>query len=554
MRILIIGGGAAGTAAATRLRRLNENDEIIIFEKNSEFAVSNCGLNYYLSEEVKKDSLIGSTTDAMKQLYNIEVRLNSEVTSINRKDKTISIANKSNEYYDKLIVAIGAAQLRPDIEGVLSDTVFTISDLASVERIKDYIKYNEVKRTIIVGGGYIGTETAESLHALGIEVSIVEASNHILPMIDYDMAVTLQNHMREKGITLFLNETVNSFDEKRVTLSTGRTLEYDMAIIATGVKPNLKLTVLADLEIGESGGLIVNEHMQTSDKNIFAAGDDVEVIDFVTRKPVRLAQAGLAVKQAQVIADTLGGVDSEFKYALNTAITKAFDYTAAAVGANEKNLKDNDIEYYKVLMYGASHASYLPGNEMILMKLLFNKEGRILGAQGIGKKGIAKRLDVISMAMKMEAKVQDLQDIELCYAPAYSSGKDLINSLGSMAVNVLQKRVKFVSYEDIDWNNLTDEQMIIDVRQHPAFLEGHLPNAVNIPVEAIRNNLDSIPHEKMVVLYCNRGYKAYIASCILANRGFDNIYLLNGSELLFNEITKDKIAETAVQNFQQNAV
>lgn len=545
MRILIIGGGAAGTTAATRLRRLNENDEILILEKDDEISVSNCGLNYYLAGTAGRDDLISASVELLKKLYNIDARLNSEVTNINRENKTVSIAGQDDEYYDKLIVTIGSAQYRPDIDGVLTDQVFTIHNLASVERIKDFIKLNEVKKAVIVGGGYIGVEMSESLRQLDIETSIVESSNHILPALDYDMAVTLHNHLRENGIRLYLNESVIAFDDKKVSLSSGKQLDYDIAIIATGSKPDVKLGILAELEIGDSGGLKVNEYMQTSDKDIYAAGDDVEVTNFITRKPTRMAQAGLAVKQAQVIADHLGGEKSKFTYALNTAISKIFRYTAAAVGANEKILKDAGIAYQSVLLYDWTHAPYLPGSELVLLKLLFDKNGKILGAQGIGKNGIDKRLDIISMAIKMNAKVWDLQELEVCYSPPFSRGKDAVNNLASMAANILEKRMKTVSFQDIDSDK---DMMIIDVRSKADFDDYHLPNAVNIPVEAIRSNLDSIPHDKKVVLYCMRGRTAYIASCILTNRGFDNIYILDGGLMLYSEIIKDKTESKKIEN------
>lgn len=548
MRILIIGGGTAGTSAATKLRRLNENDEIIIFEKNDNFAVSNCGLNHYLSGKIKKINLIGASIEMMKQLYNIDVYVNSEVIAINRENQTISIKNQADQYYDKLIITVGASQLRPDISGILNEKIFTIYDLASVNRIKNYIKSNSVKKAIVLGGGYIGIEFAESLYELNIKTTVVEKSSHILPSVDYDIAATLQNAMREKGVNLYLNTSINSFEDQRATLSNGETIDYDVAIIATGSKPDLKLSILADLEIGESGGVKVNEYMQTSDKNIYAAGDEVEVIDFVTHKPLRMAQANLAIKQAQIIADNIAGLNSEFKYALNTAITQVFDYNIASVGANEKTLKENAIEYHKVLLYDGNHAGYLPNSDLMLLKLLFNADGKILGAQGIGKEGLDKRMDIMAIAIKSGDKVEDLQNIELCYAPAFGTGKDAVNNLGSMAVNVLQKRAKFIAYEEIDWHNFNNDTLIIDVRPPESFTEGHIPNAINIPLEAIRNNLAAIPQDKKVILYCNRGYKAYIASCILTNNSFNNIYMLSGSEMLYSEIIHDKISSDSQQN------
>lgn len=296
MRVLIIGGGAAGVMAATRLRRLDENAEIIILEQGDALSVSNCGLLYYLGGEVReRDELINTTPEKLKRQYNIDARLNAEVEFINRQEKTVTIKDKGKEYYDKLVFTIGAYQLRPDIDGVLAEQVFTIRDLASIERIKNYIKDFEPARAIIVGGGYIGVETAEVLHKLKIDTAIVEAADHILSGdFDNDIAAGIQNLLRRKGIKIYLNTKVEAFGDKSVSLSNGQKLDYDMAIIATGVKPDLKLSILSDLEVGETGGLVVNEYMQTSDKDIYAAGDDVEVLHMITRKPVRLSQAGLA--------------------------------------------------------------------------------------------------------------------------------------------------------------------------------------------------------------------------------------------------------------------
>lgn len=540
MRVLIIGGGAAGVTAATRLRRLDENAEIVIFEQNNALAVANCGLLYYLSGEVtNQEELINTTPESLKQQYNIDARLNSEIEFINREEKSISVKGKDKEYYDKLVFTIGAYQLRPDIDGILAEQVFTIRDLMSIERIKSYIKDLEPSKAIIVGGGYIGLETAEALHKLKIEVSIIEAADHILSDLDVEMAAGVQNLLRDKGIKLYLETTVEAFGDKTVSLSNGHQLDYDLAIIATGVKPDLRLSVLSDLEIGITGGLVVNEYMQTSDKDIYAAGDDVEVIDLVTKKPVRMSQAGLAIKEARTIAEHLAGSANKFKYTLNTAIARIFDYTAASTGATESKLQAVGIEYDKIHLYAWAHAGYLPDNHLCLYKLLFDKKGLLLGAQGWGRTGIDKRLDVLATAIITGVRADELEDIALCYAPPYGSASDAVNTLGTMAGNVMDGRVKFVSPFSIEWNNMTQEAMIIDVRPPEMFDQGHLEHAINIPQTAIRNNLSSIPHDKPVILYCNRGIRAYIAASILHNRGFDNIYVLSGGQYLYDEINKD---------------
>lgn len=541
MRVAIIGGGVAGISTATKLRRLDENVEIVIFEKSDEFAVSNCALPYYLSGEISDAAeLEGTSTAEMKNRYNIDVRLNSEVENINPEDKTLKIINRDTEHYDKLVIAIGAYQLRPDINGVLSEKVFTIRNIASINKIKDFIAYNEVKRIVIVGGGFIGVEMAESFNKLGIKVSIVEASDHVIPALDYDMATAINNQLRERGIRLYLNQQVKSFEEKEVRLSTGSEIKYDMALIATGVGPEVKLPILANLEIGEGGGLKVDEHLRTSNKDIYAAGDTIEVTNLITRKPMLISHAGLAIKEAKVVAENLAGKNSKFYPVVNTSITPVFDYTAGTAGCNEQTLQKNKIDYHKIHVWSSSHASFFPDSAQILFKLLFSKDGKILGVEGVGAHGIDKRIDVISEVIKKGGSTQDLEEAEIAYSPAYSAASDTVNHLGSLAQSVVSGFLKPVYYEDIRWDEHQEDYMIIDVRGQEQFQQGHIPNAINIPITAIRGNLDSIPHDKKVILYCNRGYAAYNAYCILVNRGFDNIYFLSGGFNLYNEIEQDQ--------------
>lgn len=541
MRVLIIGGGTAGLSTATRLRRLDENAEIVIFEKDDEFAVSNCGFTYYLSGLVKnRQELIGASVESMRQMYNVEVRLNHEVTAINRKEKTVSVEGKEDEPYDKLVLAIGAYQLRPDIDGVLSDNIFTINNLASIERIKDYIKYNGAKNILIIGGGPIGVEAAEALTLLKLNPVIIEASDHIISFFDADMAAGLQNELRAKGVKLFLNDKVERFEEKKAVLASGAELPYDMAIIATGVKPDVKLPVLADLEIGESGGIKVNEHMQTSDKDIYAVGDTVEVTNFITRQKERISHAGLALKQARTAADNLGGISSKFRPVVPSAAVKIFDLEACSAGITETKLKKLNLPYRKIHLWAASTSGYYPNSEMMLFKMLFDGNGSILGIQAVGKNGIDKRLDVVMSYIQNNKTVFDLIDAEILYAPPFAVARDAVNSLGAGAASLLKGSEKLFYAEDADFEYPDREIMLIDVRPPEQFAQGHLPNAVNLPTEAIRSNLDSVPHNKKVILYCNHGRKAYLSARILQNRGFDNIYVLSGGSALYRQIEEDK--------------
>lgn len=535
MRIIVVGGGAAGASCAARLRRLNEDAEIIILEKTSEISIANCGLPYFCSDVISdRDKMLVSNPTVFKELLDVEVRLNSAVTSINRAEKKVIVNGDYELNYDKLVLALGASPIKPPISGIDNKNIFTVRTLNDADRIKDYIKGREVKNAVVVGGGFIGVEMAESLAELKIKTTIVELSNQILAPVDLEIAAFAQNQMRDNGVELILSDGVKSFQESEIVLNSDKKIPYDLAILAIGVRPETGLARDCGLEIGLSGGVIVNEFMQTSDENIYAAGDSVEIVDFTTGSKALIPLAGPANRQGRIIADNISGITSTYKNTQGTAVVKVFDLTVANVGNNEKQLIKKEIDYKKVYVWGNSHAGYYPNSFPLMIKLLFTPEGKILGAQAVGSDMVEKRIDVISSVMRLGGKVQDLIDSELCYAPPYSSAKDPVNIVGMAADNVLKKLIKPAYYEDLN------EAYLIDVRPSVSYKIRTIEGAVNIPVTQFRERFSEIPRDKKVVLFCDKGFNSYIAARILIQLGFENVLNFSGGFLLYKEIVKDK--------------
>lgn len=545
MRIIIVGGGAAGASCAARFRRLNEDAEIIILEKTNEISIANCGLPYFCSDVISdRDKMLVSNPTVFKELLNVEVRLNSAVTFINRAEKKVTVNSDYELNYDKLVLALGASPIKPPIPGIDNKNIFTVRTLDDADRIKDFIKQNEVKNAVVVGGGFIGVEMAENLAELKIKTTIVELSNQILAPVDLEIAAFAQNQMRDNGVELILSDGVKSFQEREIVLNSDKKIPYDLAILAIGVRPETGLARDCGLEIGLSGGVIVNELMQTSDENIYAAGDSVEIVDFTTGSKALIPLAGPANRQGRIIADNIAGLNSTYKNTQGTAVVKVFDLTVANVGNNEKQLVKKEIDYKKVYIWGNSHAGYYPNSFPLMIKLLFTPDGKILGAQAVGSDMVEKRIDVISSVMRLGGKVQDLIDSELCYAPPYSSAKDPVNIVGMAADNVLKKLIKPAYYEDLN------EAFLIDVRPSISYKLRTIEGAVNIPVTQLRERFAEIPRDKKVVLFCDKGFNSYIAARILIQNGFENVLNLSGGFLLYKEIVKDK-AGIISSNFSQ---
>lgn len=548
MKILIIGGVAGGASTAARLRRLDEEAEIIIFERGNDISFANCGIPYFCGNVItEREKLSIMIPEKLKALLNVEARIQSEVIKINRNEKTITILDKQTnveykENYDKLVLSPGAAPIRPAIEGINDERILTVRNLDDADRIKKIIREKNPQQVSIIGGGYIGLEMAENFHHTGIETSIIELSNQIMQPVDYEIAVKLQNYIRSKGIDIILEDGVKSFDSKEklvINLNSSKQLESDFAILAIGVRPESKLAQEAGLEIGKTGGILVNKHLQTSDADIYALGDAIEVTDLISQVPALIPLAGPANKQGRIAAENICGIESEYKATQGTSILKMFDFAIGTTGNNEKNLKKNNISYEKIYVHGTSHAEYYPEAFPLMLKLLFSPDnGKILGAQAIGLEGIDKRIDVIATAIRFDKTVKDLIDLELSYAPPFGSAKDPVNIAGMIAENVLTNKVKIVHFDEI--NEFAKDSFVLDVRNEVERSIGKIEGSYNIPLEELRSRTDEIPKDKRIILYCSKGLKSYFASRILMQKGFENVYSLSGGYLLYKQLLKSE--------------
>ena len=532
MRVIIIGGGAAGASCATRLRRLNEDAEIIILERTSEVSIANCGLPYYISDVIpNRDSILVSTPQKFKSWFNIDVRLETEVVEINKEEKFVITSSNEKLSYDYLVLANGAKPIVPEFAGLNKDKTFVVRTLSDADKIKSYIKNNPVKKVAVIGGGFIGIEIAENLIEMGLDTTLIELNNQILAPVDFEIAKIAQDEMIKKGVNLILSDGVQKFSENQIILNSNNAIDYDLCILAIGVKPETDLARKAGLETNR--GIIVDEYLKTSNEFIYAAGDNIEAKDFVSGQNTLLPLAGPANRQGRIVADNICGLNSTYKNTQGTSVVKIFDLTVASSGNNEKQLKQKEIPYWKTYVYGRSHAGYYPNSDMILYKLLFANDGKILGIQGIGESGVEKRVDVIATIMRNNGTVQDMIDAELCYAPPYSSAKDPVNILGMSADNILKGLVKPAYFEDLKG------AVVIDVRPNMIYKMGTIDGAINIPIAEIRERLDEIPRDKKVILSCNTGYTSYCASRILAQKGFNNVYSFMGGYELYKELVKE---------------
>lgn len=553
LKVLIVGGVAGGASAAARLRRLDENAEIILVEKGQHISFANCGLPYYIGEVItEKDKLLVQTPEKMKERFNIDVRVNSDVTKLNPENKTVEIFDKINnkvytETYDKLVLSPGAEPIKPKLAGIESSRIFTLRNIPDTYRIKDYVDHMKPKRAIVVGAGFIGLEVAENLHKRGVKVTVVELADHVIGPLDYDMAALVHQHMKTKEVEFYLKDGVESFvdfdNSIDVKLSSGRTLKADMVIMGIGVRPEAKLAAGAGLKIGKTGGIYVDEYMQTSNSDIYAVGDAVEIKDFVSGNEALIPLAGPANKQGRIAADNICGRKEKFEGTQGTSIVKIFDITVAVTGNNERILKRNGIEYEKSFTHSASHAGYYPGAIPMSIKLLFTKEdGKLLGAQIVGYDGVDKRMDVLSTAMRAGMTVHDLEKLELAYAPPYSSAKDPVNLAGYTASNILKKDCSIFHWDEVA-NIDFDKAMLIDVRAPEEFDLGTIKGAVNIPLDGIRDRLSEIPKDRDIYIFCQVGLRGYVATRILMQKGYKNVKNLSGGYKTYQVATQKQANE-----------
>ena len=538
MNYLIIGGVAGGATVAARLRRMDEKANIILFERGKYVSYANCGLPYYIGDTINnREKLFVQTAKGFTDRFRIDIRTEQEVTAIRPDKKEVEIKNLSTgetytETYDKLVLSPGAEPLRPGIEGIGSKKIFTLRNVPDTDTIKNYVNTENPKRAIVVGGGFIGLEMAENLHDLGIQVDVVEMANQVMAPLDFSMAAIVHRQLTDKGVGLHLEDGVSRFEEKdggvTVHLRSGKQIATDMVLLSIGVRPETKLAKDAGLAIGERGGITVNDYMQTSDANIYALGDAVEVRHLVTGQPALIPLAGPANKQGRIVADNIVfGNKEKYPGSIGTSIAKVFDLTVAAAGANAKLLQQNNIPYISSYTHGASHAGYYPGAVPLSIKILFAPEnGKLLGAQIVGFNGVDKRIEMLAQVIQRGGTVHDLAELEHAYAPPYSSAKDPVNMAGFVAENILNKKSRIIQWRELA--ELPADTIRIDVRTHDEYKLGTIPGFINIPVDELREHLDELPKEKPIVVTCAVGLRGYLAYRILVQNGFKHVRNLSG--------------------------
>jgi NADPH-dependent 2,4-dienoyl-CoA reductase/sulfur reductase-like enzyme/rhodanese-related sulfurtransferase len=536
-RILVVGGVAGGASCAARARRLSEDAEIIVFERGPYVSFANCGLPYYIGDVIQKeDKLLVATAELFKTRFNIEVRNESEVVAINRERREIHVHNLRTgefywEQYDALVLAPGAAPLRPPLPGIDLPGIFTLRTIPDSRDIRQWIAEGGAQTAVVVGAGFIGLEMTENLVQRGLTVNVIEMMDQVLPPLDPELAEAVRQRLVDKGVSVQLNDAVAAFERESsgkliVTTQSGASIRTDLVVLGLGVRPEIKLAKQAGLAIGEKNGIRVDESMRTSAPHIWAVGDAVESRDFVTGEWCVVPLAGPANRQGRIAADSICGRSAHFRGVQSTAVCGVFGLTVAMTGASEKTLNRSGIASYdKVYLHPNDHAAYYPGAKPIHMKLLFScGDGRVLGAQAVGEEGVEKRIDVIAMAIQKGATIYDLEEAELCYAPQFGTAKDPVNFAGMIAANVLQGDVSLAR-----WEQLPDTQaLLLDVREPAEFTAGHVEGALNIPLPQLRARLGELPGDREIWVYCAAGQRSYYALRILRQHGYSCARNLSG--------------------------
>ncbi len=546
MKIIIIGGVAGGATTAARIRRMDETAEIILLEKGKYISYANCGLPYYIGGVIaEREKLFVQTPEAFSVRFRVDVRTENEVIFIDRKRKTVTVRLSSEdtyeESYDKLLISTGATPVKPPLPGIDSEGIFTLRNVKDTDRIKEYANQHAPRRAVVIGAGFIGLEMAENLHALGAKVSIVEMANQVMTPIDFSMASLVHQHLMDKGVNLYLEQAVASFEktgrEIKVVFKDGQSIPADIVILSIGVRPETTLARAAGLVIGEAGGISVNDYLQTSDESIYAIGDAIEYRHPITGKPWLNYLAGPANRQGRIVADNILGAKISYEGAIGTSIAKVFDLTVATTGLPGKRLRQAEIAYASSTTHSSSHASYYPDATQMSIKITFDKEtGKLYGAQIVGYDGVDKRIDEFALVIKHQGSIYDLMKLEQAYAPPFSSAKDPVAIAGYVAEDILTGTVKPVYWRDLRDIRL-EHEFLLDVRTPDEFSLGSLPGAINIPLDEIRDRMDEIPKDKPVYVFCAVGLRGYLAYRILVQHGYDKVRNLSGGLKIYKAAT-----------------
>ena len=555
MKVIIVGGVAGGASAAARLRRLDENAQITMYERSGYISYANCGLPYYIGGVITdRKQLTLQTPDSFYKRFRVDVKVNHEVLSIDRVNHTVEVKNLSTgeiftDNYDKLVLSPGAKAVKPPIPGIESERIFTLRTVEDTYRIADEIKALKAESAVVIGGGFIGIEAAENLTGIGLSVSLCEASPQVLSQFDDDMIPQVHAVIREKGINLILGRAISSFEEKEdgieSVLSDKEHIKSDIVLLAIGVAPDSALAVSAGIKTGIKGAITVDEHMLTSDPDIYAVGDAAEIEELVTGSKANIPLAGPANKQGRIAADNIAGISSSYKGTMGTSVLKIFDITAASTGINERRARAMSLKYDKVILSPSSHASYYPGGKVMTMKVLFDPDkDRLLGAQIIGYDGVDKRIDVIATALRAGMRASELAALELAYAPPYSSAKDPVNMAGFIIENVINQKVRHFFYDDIPSLQKKDDAFLLDTRTMREYSAGHAPGFINIPVDELRERLNEVPCDKTVYVMCQSGLRSYIACRILSAHGY-RCFNFAGGYRLYSSIAGEKVINSS---------